>query len=271
VRPLFLYPLTGWGEPTDGIARGVPASRAVLTDGGKAAVLVVDDDPVVRRVIVEVLGREAFDVTVVATALEALEEVRRGTPDVIILDIELPGMSGLELLLRLRQGDCPPVILLTGRSDESDRVLGLDLGADDYVVKPFLPRELAARVRGVLRRQAEAPAASASVPGAVRLDYGSLVIAPLEREVHLHGDLIDLTPREYELLVHLARHPRQVFTREELLDQVWGSKGDWQDPATVTEHVRRLRTKIETDPSAPRWLTTVRGVGYRFEPVDEPS
>ena len=172
----------------------MPASRAVLTDGGKPAVLVVDDDPVVSRVIVEVLGREAFDVTVVRTALEALEEVERGLPDVIILDIELPGMSGLELLLRLRQGDCPPVILLTGRSEESDRVLGLDLGADDYVVKPFLPRELAARVRGVLRRQAGAPAASAAVPGAVRLDYGALVIAPLEREVHLHDDLVDLTP-----------------------------------------------------------------------------
>jgi two-component system phosphate regulon response regulator PhoB len=231
-------------------------------DDGRPSVLVVDDDPVVSRVIVEILERDAFDVAVVRAAPEALAHLEASRPDVIILDIELPGMSGLELLLRLRQGDCPPVILLTGRGEETDRVLGLDLGAEDYVVKPFLPRELAARVRGVLRRRSQAPAPVA------RLDFGPLVIDPVERTVTMHDVVVELTPREFELLFYLARHPRRVFSRAELLEHVWGSKGEWQDPATVTEHVRRLRSKIEKDPSATRWITTVRGVGYRFDPTD---
>jgi two-component system phosphate regulon response regulator PhoB len=231
-------------------------------DDGRPSVLVVDDDPVVSRVIVEILARDAFDVAVVRAAPEALARLEVSRPDVIILDIELPGMSGLELLLRLREGDCPPVILLTGRGEETDRVLGLDLGAEDYVVKPFLPRELAARVRGVLRRRSQALAAVA------RLDLGPLVIDPVERTVTMHDEVVELTPREFELLFHLARHPRRVFSRTELLERVWGSKGEWQDPATVTEHVRRLRSKIEKDPSATRWITTVRGAGYRFDPTD---
>lgn len=232
-----------------------------------STVLVVDDDPVVSRVIVELLAQDGYTVDVASDANEAIQHINNACPDVIILDIGLPGMSGLELLLRLRQGDCPPVIMLTGRGEETDRVLGLDLGADDYVVKPFLPRELAARVRGVLRRQtrADSPIATSA---AVRLDFGELTIAPAEREVKLRQEIVELTPREFDLLLHLARHPRRVFTREELLDQVWRSKGDWQDPATVTEHIRRLRTKIEVEPATPRWLATVRGVGYRFEPGD---
>ena len=153
-----------------------------------------------------------------------------------------------------------PVILLTARTEEPDRVLGLELGADDYVIKPFSPRELVARVRSVLRR---------SAPGAKPaeiLEYDGLRIDEQARVVTLDGAEVEMTPKEFDLLAFLARSPRQVFSRSQLLEQVWDSSADWQDPSTVTVHVRRLRRKLEVDQENPRWITTVWGVGYRFEP-----
>jgi two-component system alkaline phosphatase synthesis response regulator PhoP len=159
----------------------------------------------------------------------------------------------------LRRTSRIPVIVLTGRGGETDRIVGLDLGADDYLVKPFSPGELAARVRSVLRRATpEAP------PD--RFEFGTLAIDVTTREVLLAGDPEELTAKEFDLLVFLARAPRQVFTRAQLLKRVWGAVGEWQDSATVTQHVHRLRHKLEADPSRPVWLRTVRGVGYRFEP-----
>jgi DNA-binding response OmpR family regulator len=176
----------------------------------------------------------------------------------VILDVNLPERGGFEVLSAIRERWGVPVILLTGRLSEIDRVLGLELGADDYVVKPFSPRELAARVRAVLRRSAAAPN-----PG---LDFGELEIDAASRQVRVRGALVELTAREFDLLAFLARAPRQVFSHNELLVQVWNSTSDWQDPATVTEHVRRIRAKIEQDREHPRWIRTVRAAGYAFEP-----
>jgi DNA-binding response OmpR family regulator len=154
-----------------------------------------------------------------------------------------------------------PVIMLTARAEESDRVAGLELGADDYVVKPFSPRELAARVNGVLRRtngrQPDLPSP---------IVYDNLTIDPMSREVVLDGKVVEMTPKEFDVLAFLAASPRQVFSRAQLLESVWQSSPEWQDPATVTVHVRRIRNKIEADPEHPRWISTVWGVGYRFEP-----
>ncbi|MGH9186435.1 MAG: response regulator transcription factor [Acidimicrobiales bacterium] len=221
-------------------------------------ILVVDDDPVTRRLVNLALGPEGHDVTEVGDAETAVTLLADARPDLLVLDVNLPGMSGFELLSRLPPAFDVPVIVLTGREEESDRVLGLDLGAVDYVVKPFLPREFAARVRAVLRRQPGADTRS--------FDFGDLVIGVEEREVTLRDQAVDLTPREFDVLVYLAGRPRRVVSRRELLEEVWRSKEEWQDPATVTEHVRRLRRKLEDDPARPRWLQTVRGVGYRFEP-----
>ena len=173
----------------------------------------------------------------------------------------LPGTDGLSILRQLRAVGDVPVILLTARADEIDRVLGLELGADDYVVKPFSPRELAARVRTVLRR-VNAPASDGRAP----VEFGRLRIDPTTRDVTVDGDSVDLTPKEFDLLYTLARSPRQVFSRRQLLSQVWDSAPEYQDSATVTVHVGRLRQKLEDNPDNPRWITTVWGVGYRFEP-----
>jgi DNA-binding response OmpR family regulator len=178
-------------------------------------------------------------------------------PELIVLDIMLPHRSGLDVLREL--GQRIPVILLTARTDEADRVLGLELGADDYVVKPFSPRELVARVRSVLRR-------SSPPEGPSHLTFDDLAIDVAAREVSVGGQVVALTAKEFDVLLHLASHPRQVFSRAQLLAAVWDSSPDFQDPATVTVHVRRLRNKIERDPEQPRWIATVWGVGYRFEP-----
>ena len=167
----------------------------------------------------------------------------------------------------LRSRSDLPVILLTARSDETDRVLGLELGSDDYLVKPFSPRELTARVRSVLRRtMAHATASSAGRTAQVTLQFGPLVIDRAAREISVDGTIVSLTAKEFDLLAHLAAHPRQVFSRAQLLNAVWDSDPAFQDPATVTVHVGRLRSKIEADPEHPRWIVTVFGVGYRFEP-----
>ena len=180
-------------------------------------------------------------------------------PDLIVLDIMLPGLSGLEVLRSIGPNKIP-VIMLTARVEESDRVLGLELGADDYVTKPFSPRELVARVRTVLRR-----AQPSTDPGET-LRFDDLVIVRPSREVTIGSQVVALTAKEFDLLAFLATSPRQVFSRSQILHDVWDSSPEYQDPATVTVHVRRLRHKIEVDPENPRWITTVWGVGYRFEP-----
>jgi two-component system, OmpR family, phosphate regulon response regulator PhoB len=224
-------------------------------------VLVVDDDEQVRTLLIDLLVDEGFTADEADSAEAALGCLDRGHPDVVLLDVAMPVMSGLDLLAEIRRRAEVPVIFVTARGTETDRVLGLRLGADDYVVKPFSSAELVARIHSVLRR-----ARTASAPPADdKLVYGALSVDPTSREVHVDGVEVVTTAKEFDLLAFLARSPRQVFTREQLLDQVWGSSTEWQDPATVTEHIRRIRRKIEPDPDAPRWLRTVRGVGYRFE------
>jgi DNA-binding response OmpR family regulator len=247
------------------VLRRRPTIQAVTTLGeaaerrGAGRVLVVDDEPMVREVVTRYLERDGYVVDAVGDGAAALELAGRTAFDLVVLDLMLPALGGLDVLGQLRRRGDTPVIVLTARGDEGDRVLGLELGADDYVVKPFSPRELSARVRSVLRR-ASAP------PAAAPLRFDGLEIDPATREVRLGGRVVDLTRREFDLLAFLAAAPRQVFTRAQLLAQVWDSSPDWQDPATVTVHVGHLRQKLEPDPSRPRWLVTVRGVGYRFEP-----
>ncbi len=228
--------------------------------GRDPRVLVVDDEPVVREVVTAYLRRDGLVVDEAADGPTALELVETFRPDLVVLDVMLPGVDGFSILQRLRRDGDIPVILLTARAEEPDRVLGLEMGADDYVVKPFSPRELAARVRTVLRRS-EGPA-----PVAERLEFGELVIDTATREVVVAGRSVSLTAREFDLLAFLAASPRRVYSRAQLLEQVWDSSAEWQDPSTVTVHVRRVRSKIEDDPERPRWITTVWGVGYRFEP-----
>lgn len=222
-------------------------------------VLVVDDEPMVREVVTAYLERDGLRVTSAADGATALRMLDASRPDLVILDLMLPHVDGLAVLAHLRRTADLPVIVLTARGEEPDRVLGLELGADDYVVKPFSPRELVARVRSVLRRSQ--PALSTAL-----IVRGDLVIDNASREVSVAGHPVVLTAREFDLLAFLAAAPRQVFRRAELLEQVWDSSADYQDPSTVTVHIRRLRHKIETDPDQPRHLVTVFGVGYRFDP-----
>lgn len=228
-------------------------------DGG-LHVLVVDDAREAREAARRALERAGFAVSEAADGDEALKALATltPTPDLMLLDLAMPGMGGLEVLAQVRKTSTLPVIVLSGRGEESERVVALEMGADDYVVKPFLVRELPARIRSVLRRSRPAVAA--------RLAFGPLEIRLAEREVLLRGERVETTAKEFDLLAKLASQPRRVFSRAQLLEEVWGSSQDWQDPATVTEHVRRLRRKIEDDAERPRWLQTVRGVGYRFEP-----
>ena len=226
-----------------------------------ATVLVVDDEPMVREVVARYLELDGMLVHEAADGTAAQLWLDTNSPDVVVLDVMLPGLDGLAILRRLRMSSDVPVILLTARADETDRVVGLELGADDYVVKPFSPRELAARVRSVLRRSSGRVTTEIS-----HLVFGPLVIDSVSREVFLDERQIALTRMEFDLLLLLARSPRQVFTRAQLLDLVWSSSPEYQDPATVTVHVGRLRQKLEADPENPRWLITIRSVGYRFEP-----
>jgi DNA-binding response OmpR family regulator len=222
-------------------------------------VLVVDDEPIVREVVVNYLRREGFRTLEAADGDTARRLVEEGSPTLVVLDVMLPGTDGLELCRWIRARSDLPVIMLTARGEEADRIVGLELGADDYVTKPFSPRELAARVRTVLRRS------SADLPRAERLSFDGLEIDARTRDVVRNGEPLRLTAREFDLLFFLANHPRQVFSRDQLMDRVWGY-GPALDTGTVTVHVRRLREKIEVDPSRPRFLETVWGVGYRFVP-----
>jgi len=235
-------------------------SPVTTADLSGRRVLVVDDEPMVREVVCAYLAREGFTIEEAADGRSALDHIRSRRPDLVVLDVMLPEIDGFSLLAEIRKGTDVPVILLTARTEEPDRVLGLELGADDYVVKPFSPRELAARVRTVLRRAKNSPGPPE------RLEFDGLTIDGTTREVVVDGHTIEMTPKEFELLAFLAGAPRQVFSRAQLLEHVWESSDEWQDPSTVTVHVRRIRQKIEQDPNTPRFVCTVWGVGYRFEP-----
>ena len=225
-------------------------------------VLVVDDEPIVRDVLSRYLVRGGFSVGCAGDGEEALEAFEREPPDLVLLDLMLPRIDGVEVFRRIRTRGSTPVIMLTARGAESDRVAGLELGADDYVAKPFSPREIVARVRAVLRRSAGDDGATS---GDEPLEHGDLRIDPRSREVTLAGASVALTPKEFDLLFLTASNPRTVFSRLQLLEEVWDIAFDG-DPSTVTVHIRRLRQKIEPDPSRPRRLVTVWGAGYRFEP-----
>ena len=226
-------------------------------------VLVVDDEKTVSEVVERYLRHEGFDVALAADGPEALRTAQDWAPDLIILDLMLPIVDGLEVCRRLRKDTDTPIIMLTARGEETDRVVGLELGADDYIVKPFSPRELVARVKSVLRRTA---ASQARAPGGT-IRFNDLTINPRTREVAVGDRQPHLTGREFDLLFFLASQPDQVFNREQLMDQVW----DYTyaaDPGTVTVHIRRLREKIEADPVKPRYIKTVWGVGYKFQQGD---
>ena len=220
-------------------------------------VLVVDDEPIVRDVVVRYLRRDGFDTLEAADGDTARKLIESASPQLVVLDVMLPGTDGLTLCRWIRSRGELPVIMLTARGEEADRIVGLELGADDYVTKPFSPRELAVRVRTVLRRTAHA-----SLP-AERLELGRLIVDARTREVTVDGRQLRLTAKEFDLLFFLASHPRQVFSRDQLMDRVWGYAAAL-DTGTVTVHVQRLRSKIEPDPRTPRYLETVWGVGYRF-------
>ncbi len=222
-------------------------------------VLVVDDEPTIREIVVGYLEREGYKTLEAADGNRARELLKNDAPDLVVLDVMLPGTDGLELCRWIRSRSRLPVIMLTARGEESDRIVGLELGADDYVTKPFSPRELAARVRTVLRR-AEPDSVSME-----SLSFDGLVIDSATREVTKGGEQLRLTVREFDLLWFLASHPRRVFSREHLMRRVWGYSAAL-DTGTVTVHVRRLREKIEDKPSHPQRLETVWGVGYRFAP-----
>jgi len=224
-----------------------------------ATILVVDDEPVVREVVVRYLRRDGFDTIEAADGDVARDLITRDAPQLVVLDVMLPGTDGLALCRWIRATSDLPVILLTARGEEADRIVGLELGADDYVTKPFSARELSVRVRTVLRRAREAPAVRA------RLEYDALAIDAATREVHVDRTELRLTAKEFDLLWFLASHPRQVFSRDQLMDRVWGYEPAF-DSGTVTVHIRRLREKIEVDPAHPARLLTVWGVGYRFVP-----
>jgi DNA-binding response OmpR family regulator len=228
-------------------------------------VLVVDDEPTVREVVSRYLELGGYRVATAGDGQTALALSAETQPDLVVLDLMLPGMDGLEVCRRLRESAPVPIVMLTARGHEADRIVGLELGADDYVVKPFSPRELVARVRSVLRRThaADDPATARQA----RLRAGDLMIDPTTREVEVAGRPVSLTAREFALLEFLARHPRQVLTRGQLLQQVW--EYTWLgDTSTVTVHIRRLREKVEDNPSDPRRVQTVYGVGYRFVPQE---
>ncbi len=229
-----------------------------------ARILVVDDDEQLAALLVLVLEGEGYPVTVANDASGAIEEVKRGRTDLVVLDISLGADDGRMVLSQIRELGELPVILISGKGETADRILGLRLGADDFLAKPFSPVELVARVESVLRRVGRSQPGATDIPADVAVD--GLVLDPRTREVRVEGKAVELTAKEFDLLAFLVGSPRQVFSRGQLLEHVWSSRSEWQDEATVTEHVRRVRHKVEQDPEHPRWITTVRGVGYRFEP-----
>jgi DNA-binding response OmpR family regulator len=227
----------------------------------RKSILIVEDEASIAEVVSLYLQRAEFRTTHASDGKTAMSLLEKHMPDLVILDIMLPGVDGLSLTRWIRDRSSVPIIMLTARREELDRIAGLEMGADDYVVKPFSPQEVVSRVRAVLRRGG----ATAENPEWQRpVSLGDLTVDPLTRSVTVAGKPVILTAKEFDMLHFLARHPRQVFTRDQLLESVWGVT-DYIDPGTVTVHVRRLREKIEADPSAPVHLLTVWGVGYKFE------
>lgn len=222
---------------------------------------IVEDEPDISEVVSLYLRRAGYTVSTFADGLAAEDAFSRQLPDLVILDVMLPGMDGFALTRSLRDRSDVPIILLTSHREEVDRIAGLELGADDYVVKPFSPQELVSRVRAVLRR---VRAIAEPVTGSA-ITFDNLTINPQTRLVTLAGQEIILTAKEFDILYQLARSPRQVFTRNQLLESTWGMT-EYIDPGTVTVHIRHLREKIEKDPAAPAHLITVWGIGYKFEP-----
>lgn len=227
----------------------------------QGAIMIIEDEPSIAEVVSLYLRRAGYQVQVISDGSKALRALEQQLPDLLILDLMLPGVDGLAIASWLRDRSDTPVIMLTARRGEADRIAGLEMGADDYVVKPFSPQELVSRVRAVLRRANRSNEPSSEQP----LAYEGLTIDPATRLVHLGGSEIGLTAKEFDLLWLMASHPRKVYTREQLLDRVWGHS-DYIDPGTVTVHIRRVREKIEVDPAHPTRLITVWGVGYKFEP-----
>jgi len=227
-------------------------------------ILVVDDDAEITKLLENYLTGEGYEVVVASSGASALSATSSAEPDLVLLDIVLGAEDGRDVLRELRLISDVPTIFLTGRGLESERIAGLKMGADDYIVKPFALGEVSARIESVLRRSGVSLAQNEIERP--NLKFGELQINESTHEVRLAGELLDLTSKEFSLLAFLASSPRQVFSREQLLEQVWSSSSEWQNDATVTEHIRRLRSKIESDPDHPRWITTVRGFGYRFEP-----
>ena len=226
------------------------------------SILVVEDEPSIAEVVGLYLQRAGYKVQTAADGKIATSILESGIPDLVVLDLMLPEIDGLSLTRWLRDRSDVPIIMLTARREEIDRIAGLEMGADDYVVKPFSPQELVSRVRAVLRRTKREQAQAGSERPLV---FGELAINALSRTVTLADEDIPLTAKEFDMLYLLAQHPKQVYTREQLLDRIWGG-AEYIDPGTVTVHIRRVREKIESDPSNPTLLVTVWGVGYKFEP-----
>lgn len=227
----------------------------------RGSVLVVDDEPTIGEVVCRYLNRAGYETRVALDGPSALAKVNERSPDLVVLDLMLPGIDGLDVMRRIRgrERDRTAIILLTAKGEETDRIMGLRLGADDYVAKPFSPAELVARVDAVMRRVDAAPAREPA------LEFDGLRIEPAARRATVRGRNEQLTQREFDLLLFLARHPGHAFTRAQLMDHVW-QYSFYSDTSTVTVHIRRLRTKIEPDPARPRFIETVWGVGYRFAP-----
>ncbi len=224
-------------------------------------IAIVEDEPSISEVVSLYLRRAGYEVTCFADGLVAFNSLIGSLPDLIILDVMLPGLDGFTLTRNLRDQSDVPIILLTSRKEESDRIAGLELGADDYVVKPFSPQELVSRVRAVLRRVRT----TSTTTNEGVLKFKGLTINPQTRNVAINGEETILTAKEFDLLYHMALNPKQVFTREQLLENIWGFS-HYIDPGTVTVHMRRLREKIEKDPTSPVYIITVWGIGYKFEP-----
>jgi two-component system response regulator VicR len=251
-----------WGHPVRPALEENRLSMGANTSTDDLTILVVDDEPNILEVVSAYLRRELYRVVTAADGEEALKQAAEHNPDLIVLDVMLPKLDGLEVVRRIRATSNTPIIMLTARGEETDKLVGLGMGADDYLTKPFSPRELVARIKAVLRRAA--PSAQPQPGADSLLKFQGLKINPRTRSVEIDSGPVELTAKEFDLLFFLASHPQEVFTRTQLLDQVW-DYSYYGDTSTVTVHVRRLREKIESDPMRPRFIKTVWGVGYKFE------
>lgn len=227
----------------------------------ESKILIAEDEPSIAEVVSIYLERAGYSVQIAKDGEIALSILERSIPDLIILDLMLPKMDGISITKWLRDRSDVPIIMLTARRAEVDRIAGLEMGADDYVVKPFSPQELVSRVRAVLRRT------RSQYENELPIQHGSISIHPQTRVVSVSGREISLTAKEFDMLYFLSSNPKRVYSRQQLLEQIWGLS-DFIDPGTVTVHIRRLREKIEDDPSNPKFIQTVWGVGYKFEPVE---